>query len=67
MIQLYEYSRGNERFRTQYGNIAYLDWLHREKERIELASGRKAEIREYRKKVGLFVDNVSGALLKEEQ
>ena len=66
MIQLYEYSKRNERFKTQYGNITYLDWLHREKERIERSPGRKAEIREYKKRVGLFVDNVSDALLKEE-
>ena len=58
MIQLYRPSPPGEIIDSQYGMIPVLEWLHREKERIEKAAGRKAEIVFLDNKYSLSVNNI---------
>jgi len=39
MIQLYLFHKPDRIIDTQYGSIPYLDWLRKEKERIEKGVG----------------------------
>ena len=60
MIQLYRPSPPGEIIDSQYGMIPVLEWLHREKERIEKADGRVAEIVHFphANKCWLLVNNI---------
>ena len=66
MIQLYPASENNEgwmpcdkKIKTQYGRIEYLEWLQRERERIEGHDGRVAVIRMSHNKCALYVNQVA--------
>lgn len=59
MIELYKYDRKEEPIDSpRYGVIPYFEWLHREKEFIESAPGRSAEVREYGNQAALFVNDI---------
>ena len=60
MIQLYHYGFPTDNISTQYGKIAYFEWLQRERDRIEKDKSRKAEIVYWGNKVALFVNEVRG-------
>lgn len=44
MVVLYDYVMNGHVINTQYGVITYLDWLMKEKERIEKNPERQAKI-----------------------
>ena len=46
MIELYKWSPKTEKVKTVKGEINYIDWLIKEKKRINLDSKRTTEIRE---------------------
>lgn len=59
MIELYLYSKKDEPIDSpRYGVIPYFEWLHREKDFIQSAPGRTAEVREYGNEAALFVNDV---------
>ncbi len=43
-VLLYDFGISVNQIKTQYGNITYLEWLQREKERIEVDKDRRTEI-----------------------
>ncbi len=43
-ILLYDFNYSINPIDTQYGNITHLEWLQKEKERIERDKSRRAEI-----------------------
>ena len=59
-VQHTEWADPCEMVDTEYGMICMKRWLEKEKERIEKAKGRKAEIKSYGKKgrLALFVNEV---------
>ena len=59
LIQLYNWSPGHEVIQSQYGTMPYLEWLRREKARIERAPGRVAKIITSGGRCALFVNDVA--------
>ena len=59
LIQLYNWSPKHEMLTSQYGTIHCLEWMRREKARIERTPGRVAEIMESGSRCALFVNDVS--------
>jgi len=65
MVQLTIWLHPYNTFKTQYGVISNMEWLEKEKKRIERDPIRKAEIRDNGKgDVALFV-SIDGVPLKE--
>lgn len=61
LVQLYNYERKDMLIDTQYGTITYLQWLRKEKERIELGIAREVKIHSLRNgKVALYANDVTG-------
>ena len=58
MIELYKPNLDDKIINAQYGDIPYLEWLMKEKERIEKDPKRKAEIFFKKNKSSLFVNEV---------
>ena len=56
MIKLYDFNISEDLIETQYGEITYLQWLNKEKERIERGSGRMAEVVIHGVSSSLFVN-----------
>ena len=46
LVRITRWSQSSELLRTQYGYIQFLDWLKKEKDRIESKSESKLEIRQ---------------------
>lgn len=63
MIQLYPpddaWMKCDRKIKTQYGEISYLEWLQREKLRIEANDGRIANIRVSHGKCALYVNQIA--------
>ena len=53
MIELYGYQFNDQMIRTQYGEISHLEWLQKEKVRIEKDPYRKANIITRKEVLGL--------------
>jgi len=61
MVQLTHYKHSNLSISSMYGDVTYIEWLNKEKKRIESNSSRKAEIKMKKKTpeiVALFVNPV---------
>jgi len=59
-MKLYEYQDPNTLIDSQYGSITYLNWLRKEKTRIEYDSSRRAEVVEYKGNFCLMVNASTG-------
>ena len=60
MIKLYGNAPNSNIINTQYGDISYLDWLSKEKNRIEKDPKREAQIRNIGNSCSLYVNEVKG-------
>jgi len=58
LIQLTNWERSKEKFYTQYGYMAYHEWLEREEERILTDRMRCTEIRYHGNYCALFVNDI---------
>ena len=58
LIQLTVFNDPKKAIESQYGEIPYLSWLEKEKERVERDPTRKAEIKTNKGRVALFANIV---------
>ena len=61
MMELYEWRPKTHIMDTQYGMINYLDWVNKEKQRIEKDPGRVANIKTFGEICTLEVNRVASS------
>jgi len=67
LIEHYRPSLKSETIDCQYGTIPVLEWLQKEKTRIERTPGRFAQIKETVSRASLWVNDIRDSRYNEER